>query len=356
MAFVKESFGTTKDGIEANIYTISNSNGMTARFTDYGAILVGLIVPDREGNPTDVVLGFDYLEGYYYNGPYFGATIGRNANRTSGGKFKLDGKKYKLEKNEWMNNLHSGPNGYHKRLWDADYYEDELGQTITFSLTSPHMDQGFPGELEVVVRYIITEDNCLIIEYEAESNEDTVVNLTNHSYFNLSGQASGDVLNHRVWIDSDSFTPVEGLLIPTGEIASVKGTPMDFTVEKTIGEGIKEAMESGYKQIERYRGYDHNYVLKTTRDEVSLVAKAKSMETGIAMEVYTDMPGVQFYTAAGLHEKFHCKFGVTYQGFGGFCLETQYFPDAMNVEGFEKPILRAGDVYESTTVYKFITE
>ena len=356
MSFVKESFGTTKDGIEANIYTISNSNGMVARFTDYGAILVSLVVPDKDGKPTDVVLGFDYLEGYYYNGPYFGSIIGRNANRISGGKFILNNKKYKLEKNEWKNNLHSGPDGYNKRLWDADYYEDELGQTIAFSLTSPHMDQGFPGELEVVVRYIITEDNCLIIEYEAESSEDTVVNLTNHSYFNLSGHSSGDVLNHKLWIDSDSFTPVEGLLIPTGEIASVKGTPMDFTVEKTIGEGIKDAMENNYKQVKVYNGYDHNYVLKTNRDEVSLIAKARSEETGIAMEVYTDMPGVQFYTAAGLHEKFNCKFGVTYKGFGGFCLETQYFPDAMNVEGFEKPILKAGDVYQSTTAYKFLCE
>lgn len=350
MAISKEVFGQTKDGKTAYIYTITNDNGMTAKFTDYGAILVSLEVPDRNGKAEDVVLGFDKLEDYFSNNPNFGATIGRHANRIGGASFVLNGKTYTLDKNDGRNNLHGGFDGYHKRLWDADYYEDELGQTIAFSYTSPDGDQGFPGTLEIVVRYIITDDNCVIIEYEAESDKDTVVNLTNHTYFNLAGHASGTILDQKVWMDCDEFTFADEESIPNGEIRKVEGTPMDFRTMKTVGRDINE----DYDQLKFGHGFDHNWILKTNSDEISLVAKMECDKTGIAMEVYTDLPGMQFYTGNFIDEGLVGKNGARYGKNTGLCFETQYFPNAINVPSFKQPVLKAGEAYNTTTVYKFV--
>lgn len=349
MAFLKETFGQTKDGQTASIYTITNSNGMTARFTDFGAILVALEVPDRDGNACDVVLGFDRLEDYFGNDSKFGAIVGRHANRIVGASFVLNGQTYVLENNDKGNNLHSGYDGYNERLWGADFYEDELGQIMEFTLTSPDGDQGFPGTLEVVVRYIITEDNCVIIEYEAESDKDTVVNLTNHSYFNLAGHALGTIFEQKVWIDSDEFTPVGENFCINGQVRKVEGTPMDFRTVKAVGKDVNVS----YDQFGYGVGYDSNYILKTN-DEITLVARAESDVSGIAMEVYTDLPGMQFYTGKYIPEGLSGKNGVHYGNSAGMCFETQYFPNAINFPQFRQPILKAGEVYNTTTIYKFI--
>ena len=352
MAFSKEVFGQTKEGKTAYLYTITNNNGMTAKFTDYGAILVALEVPDRDGNSVDVALGFDELEGYFTNNPNFGATIGRHANRIGGASFELNGKKYQLDKNDGRNNLHGGFDGYHKRMWEADMYEDELGQTIAFSCNSPDGDQGFPGNLEVQVRYIITDDNCVIIEYNGECDQDTVINLTNHTYFNLAGHASGTILDHKVWIDADEFTYADEESIPNGMIRKVEGTPMDFRVAKAVGDEI----DADYDQLKFASGYDHNWVLKTKEDEISLVATLESEVSGIYMETYTDLPGMQFYAGNYIDEGLKGKNGVTYGRRTGLCFETQYFPNAINVPSFKQPVTKAGEVYNTTTVYKFLVK
>ncbi len=352
MAFSKEVFGQTQDGKTAYLYTITNNNGMTAKFTDFGANLVALEVPDRDGNPCDVVLGFEKLEGYFGNAANLGATIGRHANRIGGATFVLNGKTYELDKNDGRNNLHGGFDGYHKRLWETDTYEDELGQTIAFTLNSPDGDQGFPGNLEVQVRYIITDDNCVIIEYNGECDQDTVLNMTNHTYFNLSGHASGTILDHKVWIDADEFTYADEESIPNGEIRKVEGTPMDFRVAKVVGDEI----EADYDQLKYGSGYDHNWILKTKEDEISLVASLESEVSGIYMETYTDLPGMQFYAGNFVNEQNYGKNGVKYGARSGLCFETQYFPNAINVPSFKQPVTKAGEVYNTTTVYKFMVK
>ena len=352
MAIVKDIFGQTTDGRTAYIYTITNSNGMTAKFTNFGAILVSLEVPGRDGNARDVVLGYDRLENYFGDSSNFGAVIGSHANRIGGASFVLNGKTYELEKNDrGKNNLHGSWNGYSKRLWDFDYYEDELGQTLVFSLNSPDGDQGFPGNLEVEVRYIITEDNCVIIEYEAESDKDTVINLTNHSYFNLAGHDSGSILDQKVWMDCDEFTYANEEAIPTGEIRKVDGTPMDFREMKAVGRDIN----ADYDELIYGHGYDHNFILKTGGDEVLLVAKMECEESGIGMEVYTDLPGMQFYTGNFVGGGRPGKNGAIYYNNAGLCFETQYFPNAINIPSFKQPVFREGEVYNTTTVYKFVT-
>lgn len=348
MAISKEIFGKTETGETAYIYTITNNKGMTAKVTNFGAILVSLEVPDRDGNACDVVLGYDKLEYYFKNRANMGAVVGRHANRIGGASFMLNGQTYQLEDNDRGNNLHSGNDGYHKRLWDVETYQDELGQTIALYYTSPDGEQGFPGNLDIVVRYIFTDDNCLIIEYEANSDKDTVVNLTNHSYFNLSGHASGKIFDQKVWIDSDEYTYAGIDSVPRGELRKVEGTPMDFRTMKVVGTD----MDSDYEEISWCHGYDRNYVLKTTDEEVSLVAKAESDVSGITMEVYTDMPGMHFYTSGFLGRSVG-KNDAAYGQHCGLCFETQFFPNAINIPEFKQPILRAGEVFTSTTAYKF---
>ncbi len=352
MTFEKEVFGQTKDGQTAYMYTVKNKNGVMAQYTDYGAILVSLYVPDRNGNMEDVVLGYDELERYFVNSPNFGSTIGRHANRIGGAKFEINGIEYTLDKNDGNNNLHGGYNGYHKRMWETKTYESEEGHVIEFILNSPDGDQGFPGNLDISVKYTLTNEDEIKIEYNATPDKDTVINLTNHSYFNLAGHASGTILDQKAWIDSDEMTFADEESIPNGEIRKVKGTPMDFNIPKAIGVDI----EADYDQLNWGTGFDHNWVLKTKKGELSLVASLEDEKSGRYMEVYTDLPGIQFYTGNFLNGEDIGKGGVVYEQRTGLCFETQYYPNAINVASFEQPVTKAGEKYHTETIYKFLVK
>ncbi|MDI9487962.1 MAG: aldose epimerase family protein [Bacillota bacterium] len=352
MNITQKPFGKTKTGEEATLYTITNSNGMKVSFTDFGSNIVSIIVPDKKGNFADIALGFDNLEGYESNGPGFGSLIGRCANRISGAKFELNGKIYELEKNEGENNLHGGKPAYNMVMYETEIFEDEDMISIEFSRLSPDMEQGFPGNFDYTVTYSLTEANELVIEYHGVSDKDTVVNLTNHSYFNLSGHNSGDILNHKVWINANQFTPTRDDLIPTGEYLDVEGTPMDFRSLKSIGQDI----DSDFGPLKQAGGYDHNYVLNINGDEVEKVAKLVEESSGRVMEVYTNKPGLQFYTSNMLSPVKNGKDGASYQKRAGVCFETQYFPNACNIETFPSSVLKAGEEYEFVTIYKFLCE
>ena len=342
----KQGFGTTKDGKEALLYTLSNKNGMEISVTDYGAHLVSVLVPDKDGKKRDVVLGFDSVTGYETDGSHFGATIGRNGNRIAGAAFELHGKTYQLAKNENNNNLHSGPDGYDYRLWNVEEADDSA---VTFVLMSPDGDQGFPGNFEVSVTYTLTDENAVEIHYEGSCDQDTVVNMTNHSYFNLAGHDAGSIENQTLVLKAEQFSPViDSASIPTGEHAPVQGTPMDFTEMKPIGRDIQE----DYQALKYGNGYDHNWALNHPAGELSLSAKAEDEKTGRTMEVYTDLPGVQFYTANSLKTE-RGKNHAVYTPRCGYCFETQYFPDAINKPEFASPVIKAGEEYKTTTIYKF---
>ena len=337
----------TKDGKEVHKYFIANEQGANLEVIDYGAILVSVCVPDNTGLLRDVVLGYDRLEDYEENPNFFGATIGRSCNRIANGRFEINSVTYQMDQNENENNLHSGKNGFEKRIWNVDEAD---GDHVVFSLLSPDGDEGFPGEFKISVTYTLTEENEVKIHYSGICDKDTVANMTNHSYFNLGGHDSGLVLDQILQINADSFTPVaDSKSIPTGEIAPVKGTPMDFTDEKPIGRD----MEADFEQLVFTGGYDHNYVLNNQNGTVRLAAKAKCEESGIGLEVYTDTPGVQFY-AGNFISGSAGKDGVSYEPRTGFCLETQYYPNSINEPGFPSPILKKGDQYETTTIYHFI--
>ncbi len=331
---------------EATLYTFENKNGMVMEVTDFGATLYSLLVPDKDGNLCDVVLGYDSPEEYMGpSGTGFGATIGRNGNRIGQARFVLNGKTYELDKNNNGNNLHSGLDFYHYRMWDV---KQTTENSITFSLHSPDGDQGFPGTFDVDVTYTLTDDNELKIDYYGVPEEDTIVNMTNHSYFNLNGHASGDVLEHEVWMDADAFTATDKDLIPTGEIVEVEGTPMDFRVKKAIGRDI----EKDYEALIFGGGYDHNWCLNNQRKFAKVIEMSSAL-SGITMEVYTDLPGVQMYTGNFLEEEVG-KQGIVYKKRAGICFETQFYPDAINHENFPSPICRKGQEYKTTTVYKFV--
>lgn len=352
MAIRKEDFGVTKDGFAASLYVLENGNGTVVKVSDFGAVIVSVETKDRNGVLADIALGYPGVSGYEKNGPGFGALIGRHANRIGNGAFTLNGVNYQLEKNDGRNNLHSGADGYQKRPWTAAEADSQLGEAITFSLHSPDGDQGFPGSLEVAVTYILTEDDSLILSYEAAAEADTVVNLTNHSYFNLAGHASGDVLAQKVWIDSDYYTEADAEFIPTGRILPVRDTPMDFNTLKPIGEGI----DSSYEATVSGKGYDHNWVLKTEAGEMALVARMEDDASGRGLEVHTDLPGMQFYTGNFLDGTETGKDGAVYRRRSGACFETQYFPDSMNHENFPSPVLRAGESFRSQTVFRFYVQ
>lgn len=349
MAYKKELWGNMPDGREVYLYTLVNGNGISASFTNLGAVWVTMNVPDQAGNMTDVVLGYDSVSKYLINPPHFGAPIGRNANRIGGAKFSLNGKEYKLEANNGPNNLHSGPDLYHTRLWNSQVEEEDLGTSVSFSLFSPDGDQGFPGNANITVTYTLTPDNSLKISYHMISDADTVANFTNHSYFNLDGQDSGYAMKQRVWIDADTFTKADKGSIPTGILTPVKGTSMDFTVMKPIEQDIHEE----YEPLIFGGGYDHNWVLNQQSGEVSLCAAAESDKTGIRMEVYTDLPGMQFYTANFLKDEPSGKGGAVYGPRCCYCFETQYYPNSVNMPEFPSPVLMAGEEYKTTTIYKF---
>lgn len=343
----QRAFGANSKGDAALLYTFTNKNGMMIGVTDLGATLHAVLVPDRDGNLCDVVLGYDTAEQYEEGATFFGATVGRSANRIGGASFVLNGRKYNLDKNDGENNLHSGLDFYSFRVWKV---KEQAENSITFALHSPDGDQNYPGVLDIEVTYTLTDDNEIKIQYHGVPTKDTIINMTNHSYFNLSGHNSGPVLEQEVWIDADAYTRADATSIPTGEIVSVDGTPMDFRVPKTIGRDIEE----DYEALNFGNGYDHNWVLKP-RDGVGKVATLYSDKTGIEMEVYTDLPGVQMYTANFVEDE--CgKEDAIYQKRHAVCFETQYFPDAVNHENFVNPICRAGEAYDTTTVYKFIVK
>lgn len=352
MAWSKTSFGLMEDGAEVFRYTLTNENGVSASFTDLGGIWLTMMVPDREGRMEDVVLGYDTVEKCVTLSGHLGEIVGRNANRIGGASFTLNGVVYTLEENSGNNNLHSGPDYYRDRIWDTEVEETCLGTKITFSLFSPDGDQGYPGNADIAVSYTLTPDNSLKLDYHMVADADTIANFTNHSYFNLAGHQSGHVLEQKIWIDADTFTIADGTSIPTGELVPVKGTPMDFTEMKAIGRDI----EADYEPLKFGCGYDHNWVLNHPAGELALSAKACDEKSGRVMEVYTDLPGVQFYTANFLDGKCVGKEDTAYVSRGGYCFETQYFPDAINKPHFPSPVVRAGKEYKTTTIYRFLTK
>ncbi|MBR5368379.1 MAG: galactose mutarotase [Lachnospiraceae bacterium] len=346
MSVSVSEFGSLDDGSKATLYTIKNNNGMIAEVTDFGANLVRLFVPDRKGNPDDIVLGFDDVKGYAENPSYFGSTIGRIANRIGDAKFTLNGVNYELEVNDGPNNLHSSfDNGYNKRFFNAHINGDG---SVTFSLSSPDGDQGFPGNLEMSVTYKLTDDNELVLSYTGRSDKDTIFNPTNHSYFNLSGHDSGKAMGLKLQLVSKELTPVREGSIPTGDFMKLEGTPFDFSELTVIGDRIDEENEL----LKIGKGYDINYVIDKKEGEYGRAALVVDEESGRTMEVFTDLPGVQFYAGNCIATQ-QGKGGVTYSKRHAICLETQFYPDAINHDAFTKPILKAGEEFKSTTTYKF---
>ncbi len=341
-------FGQTKDGRQVTAYTIRNSSGAYIRVIDFGAILVDVVVPDRDGKLTDVCLGYDNVADYELNPPYFGATIGRNGNRIEGGAFNLGGVDYQLALNENdRNNLHSGPDGYNFRLWEGVPCEED--GSVAFSLLSPDGDQGFPGTLKITVTYSFTENNEVVIRYDGRSDADTVINMTNHSYFNLDGHGAGTIMEHELMINADGYTPVDEFSIPYGTVESVEGTPFDFREMKMIGRDAYAEDE----QLKHTGGYDHNFALNGAG--MRKAAEAKSSKSGITMTVNTDQPGLQFY-AGNFISGPSGKGGAEYRPRDGFALETQHFPNSVNVLAFESPKVDAGEEYLTVTSYAFGTE
>ena len=342
-----ETFGSTSKKEEAVLYTLTNENGMSASITNYGAALVKLNVPDKEGKLRDVVLGYDDVTGYEKGGGSFGAPVGRNANSIGGAVITIQDKTYELEKNDNGNNLHSGTNYYNKRIWNVG---EKTDSKIEFVLHSPDGDQGYPGTLDMHITYELTEDNELRLIYDAVPDQDTIINMTNHSYFNLDGHDSGNVLKELVTLDADYFTRADAQSIPTGELVDVTGTPMDFRMPRALG----EAIDADYEAVRLGKGYDHNWVLKNN-GKFDKVAQAVSEKSGIVMEVWTDLPGMQMYTANFLDNE-HGKNGAVYGIRDAVCFETQYFPDAVHHENFASPICKKGMPYHTVTSYKFETK
>ena len=338
MSIRVEAFGTTKDGQQVKKYILENGKGMKVVVLNLGAGLAELWVPDQDGALRDVVWGYEKAEDYEVNGPDFGAIVGRNANRIGGAVITIAGKDYTLAKNNGENNLHSGPDMYFTRMWKGVVADDNK---VEFSLHSPDGDQGYPGNADITVSYTLTDDGELQIVYQGKADQDTIFNLTNHSYFNLDGQESDSVLEQKVWLDADAFTPGDAGLIPTGEIRDVTGTPMDFRTEHMIGERI----DADYEPLKQAGGYDHNYVLKN-EGKYALCGKLISQKSGICMEVSTDLPGIQLYSANFLENEKGGKEGRTYGRRSAICFESQYFPDACHHENFQSPIVKAGEVYE----------
>jgi aldose 1-epimerase len=349
----KKSFGKTPDGQPVDLYVLTNKAGAEASITNYGGAVVSLKVPDRNGKFADVVLGYDTVDGYVADKSFFGALVGRYGNRIGHAQFALDGKTYTLAKNNGENTLHGGIKGFNKALWTAKTLSVKGGQSLELSYLSKDGEEGFPGNLKVTVTYTWTDANALIIDYSATTDKKTVVNLTNHSYFNLAGQGSGDILGHQLMIQADMFTPVDAGLIPTGELRDVAGTPFDFRKPTAIGARIDQNEE----QMKLGGGYDHNFVLRSPMDRAEfLAARVVDPSSGRVLEVWTTEPGVQFYTSNFLDGKTIGKGGVGYPKHAAFCLETQHFPDSPNQPKFPSVVLNPGARYHTTTTYKFSTE
>jgi len=345
----KQSFGKTEDGQQTDLYILTNKNGMEAAVTNYGGTVVTLKVPDRNGKIDDVVLGYDKLEDYEAGKAYFGATVGRYANRIAHAKFTLDGVTYTLPKNDGDNHLHGV---FNKRVWNAKDVSGSTGQALELTYVSKDGEDGFPGNLSVKVVYTLTDQNELKIDYSATTDKDTVLNLTNHCYFNLAGQGNGDILQQQLMIRADRFTPVDATLIPTGELRSVKGSPFDFTTSTVIGARINQDDE----QLKLGKGYDHNWVLNnSTAGSLYIAAQAYDPHSGRLLEVSTTEPGLQLYTGNFL-DGIRGKAGKIYNRRYAFCLETQHFPDSPTHPQFPSTVLKPGQQFHSTTVYKFSTK
>ncbi len=339
----KAPFGQTSEGQPVDLYTLTNAHGLQVRIMNYGAIVVSLDVPDRSGKIDDVTLGYDSLSGYLKETPYFGAIVGRYGNRIAKGAFTLNGVKYRLAKNNGANHLHGGLKGFDKVVWNAEPVREENAVGLKLTNLSKDGEEGYPGNLTSTVTYTLTNDNALSIRYEAETDKATPINLTNHCYFNLAGQGNGDILSHELMLNADKYTPVDEGLIPTGELKSVKGTPMDFTSPVTIGSRIDQV--SG--------GYDHNYVLNKGADGMTLAARVYEPVSGRVMEIKTTEPGIQFYSGNFLNGSITGKAGKVYNKHFGFCLETQHFPDSPNKPNFPSTILNPGKKYTSETIIAF---
>ena len=341
--------GKFLDGKEIIIYTLENEKGMKAEILNLGAAVWSLSVPDRDGACRDVVLGYENLESYFENKEFMGVIIGRHANRLQDACFELNGIHYELAKNEGNHHLHGGNKGFHKMIWEGELAGAEK-DVLVLRYFSKAGEENYPGGLTVEVAYSLMPDNGLRIDYFAASDEDTVVNLTNHCYFNLSGHDAGDILRHEFLIEADCFTPIDESCLPTGVMAPVEGTPMDFRVGRTIQAGL----ESSAEQIIKGKGYDHNFVLNSKGDLQQKAAEVFDPVSGRKMEVYTTKPGLQFYSGNHLAGAEMGKDGVSYGKWSGFCLEAQYFPNAMKHKSFPSPILRKGEEYRRTTIYRFL--
>ena len=345
----KANFESVVNGKPTHLYVLSNSRGMEVCVTNYGGRIVSMMVPDKNGDLQDVVLGHDSIADYVNIDGNFGALIGRYGNRINQGRFKIGDTEYQLPQNNYGHCLHGGPVGFHHAVWDANVLNDS---TIELSLTSPDGEAGFPGKLDVKVVYSLLTDNALRIDYTAQTDKPTIVNLTNHSYFNLGGDASKDVLDEYVQINADAFTPIDSTFMTTGEIRKVDGTPFDFRKAKLLGKDI----DADDEQLRNGLGYDHNMVLSTDGKPTQVAASVYAPSTGIVMEVYTTEPGIQFYTGNFLDGKVKGKRGVAYPHRGAICLETQHFPDSPNKPDFPSVLLQPGETYHSMCMYKFLTK
>lgn len=350
-----QPFGQTGDGKLVKVYTLTNARGAVLRAINYGGIILSLHVPNRDGKFEDIVLGHDSLAGYLGQSSYFGAIIGRYGNRIANGHFELNGNTHHLATNDGPNHLHGGTEGFDKKLWKAHPFVDEHGTGIVFSYTSPDGEEGYPGTLQTEVTYTLTDGNELAVHYEATTTKATPVNLTQHSYFNLAGGGKRNILNHRLTLNADRFTPVNSTLIPTGDIHPVANTPFDFTTPTAIGTRI----HADHQQLEYAGGYDHNFVLNRKEagtDELVLAARVSEPTSGRTMTLHTTEPGLQFYSGNLLDGSLTGKNGATYGPRCGFALETQHFPNSPNQSSFPTTILRPGETYRSRTIYTFTTQ
>ena len=348
----QSSFGRTTDGQEVTRYVLESPGGMRIELLDFGGVVRCLHVPDRNGRLVDVVLGFDDIASYEADRAYIGAIVGRYANRISGGRFVLDGRTYDLATNDGTHHLHGGVRGFNKAIWNAQPFDDGDIAGVALEHTSPDGDEGYPGQLSVQVRYAVSSSNVFSVEYRATTDAPTPVNLTQHSYFNLAGEGSGDVLGHELTIHADSFIEIDSGLIPTGKYAPVEGTSLAFRRPHLIGERI----DSSDEQVRVARGYDHSFVLSKESRALSPAARASNSVSGIAMEVLTTEPGMQLYSGNFLDAAIPGKHGHQYNFRSAFCLETQHFPDSPNHPEFPSTILRPGDELRSRTEYRFSTE
>lgn len=344
-----EVFGKTPDGTTINIFTIKNANGVELKVSEYGAILVSLKVPDKEGNLEDIILGFDNLDGYVNDATYQGVIAGRYANRIAKGKFTLDGKEYTLATNDGENHLHGGVEGFGKKIWKGEELKKDIGNGVKLTYTSKDGEEGYPGNLENTVKYILNDNNELKIVLKSKTDKATPVNLTNHAYFNLKGEGSGTILEHKLQLNAKEFTPVDDGLIPTGEIKSVEGTPLDFTELTSIGSRIDQLDKKFCG------GYDHNFIITKSDEPLSMVCKVVEPESGRVMEIYATMPGAQFYSGNFL-DGFKGKGGKAYDQHFAFCIEPQYYPDSPNKPDFPSCILNAGEERKEIILYKFSVE